>query len=246
MNKQRGLVFIILILAAVALFFASRGKISSAQKTRSAESADAAKSADAESSGQAADSAGAANVGAGASSSGAGSTAGGSPATALELQSLKKMTDILALAIQPNAREADLLKALTDAKQEPSVAADNNPITGEMDIVRTQNPPAGTRYFHAQYFGAEKKEKFAQHLSFEFKPGPEAIKQAIAAVQASLHVGAPEPTRENFYEWKLKDGYCAWVAPLAEKDLKNNPFNAYSPEDKGTIRVAVEICEQED
>ena len=169
----------------------------------------------------------------------------GTPATPEELASLKKMTEILSLAAKPGAREADLLKALHEGKQDPFVVDDNNPVTGNMDILRTKAPLPGTRYFHAQYFGDGKNEKFMQHISFEFKPGPQALQQAIAAAQSAFHVGKPEQTRDNFYQWTLNDGYCAWVSPLEEKDMQDHPFNAYSPEDKGSIRVAVELCGQE-
>lgn len=166
----------------------------------------------------------------------------GGPSTAKERASLQTMAQTLARAIQPNAKQADLMRALNSLKMEPKITQDKNAYTGDMDIVRANNPLPGTRYFHAQYFGDAHTEKFVQHMSFEFKPGPNAVNEAVAAAQAAFKVGAPNEKRGAFSQWELSDGYCLWISPLNKNDIKDNPFNAYTEKDIGSVRMAVELC----
>lgn len=159
----------------------------------------------------------------------------------LELRSLNELTETVAATTQPNAAFSSLVERLQRGGQNPHVIRDANPDSGEMLIVRTESPLAGTRYFHAQYFTNESGERFAQHISFEFKPGPDAMAEAVAAVErnfSDLSVRTHE--RSDYVRWKLGDDRVVWVKKLNEEDLNNDPFNAYTKEDVGAVRVAIE------
>ena len=158
-----------------------------------------------------------------------------------ELKSLTEMTDTLSEFSQGKMHLVDLVSELERTQQAPIVTRDANAYTGEMAIVRTKNPLPGTRYFHAQYFADEHNEPFVQHMSFEFKPGPSAMADALDAVKKSFpQLGSPTETRGDFVEWAIDEHHILWVKKMAQDDLKENPFNAYSSNDVGTIRVAYE------
>jgi hypothetical protein len=159
-----------------------------------------------------------------------------------ERESLQNMARTLYEYSQPQRRFEDLLRDLQQSGQKPFVAKDRNPYTGEMSIVRTKSPFPGTRYFHAQYFSDENGEKVLQHMSFEFRPGPQAMAMATQAVQQIFpNLGRPGLNREDFKEWKLPSGYTLWIKKMDKEDLDpNNPFNVYTAKDLGTIRVAIE------
>jgi hypothetical protein len=158
--------------------------------------------------------------------------------TEAERGSLQGMARILYTFTRPDSRLKDLVSVLHD--QDPVVAHDANPYTGEMAIVRTRRPLPGTRYFHAQFFSDEKSDSFVQHMSFEYKPGPEAMSDAVMAVQDAFHLGAPETERDGYVRWNLDEGRILWVKRLEMDELREDPFNAYTPADVGTIRVAIE------
>lgn len=135
----------------------------------------------------------------------------------------------------------DLLDNLKKTGQEPFVVHDSNPDTGEMVVVRTKAPLADTRYFHAQFFSNESGEPFIQHASFEIKAGPEAMNTALAAVERNFAgLSRPVVQREDYVKWKLGEDYIIWIKKMTADDLKDDPFNAYTAADSGTVRVAIE------
>jgi len=156
--------------------------------------------------------------------------------------SLDQLSHTLSQVSQQRFTLTNLLEELQRSGQQPVVVRDENPDTGEMLIVRTKNPLAGTRYFHAQYFSDDTGQRFVQHMSFEFKPGPEAMAQAIATVERNFpNLSRPVVKRNDYVKWTLADDYIVWVKKMATSDLKDDPFNSYSASDDGTIRVAVEL-----
>lgn len=170
----------------------------------------------------------------------------GKPLPAAEKESLlvavKKMTHVLAVYASADKSLEALVENLRQDRQEPYMVRDANEYTGEMMIVRTKSPIPGTRYFHAQYFTDENKTRFPQHMSFEFRPHAEAMNQAIAAVRESFPgLGNPEQQSNDFIQWDLGNGHVLWVKRLGPDDIEENPFNAYTPDDLGSIRVAVEL-----
>ncbi len=168
-------------------------------------------------------------------------TTGTSSGLSEEKQSLQNMTGTLAAFATSERTIDELMEYLKASKQEPVMAEDKNDYTGSMFVVRTNNPFPGTRYFHAQYFQDETGKKFVQHMSFEYKPGPQAMQDAVAAVQQSFKgLGKPQSQKGDFAMWELDHGYVVWIKKQSAEDLENNLINPSTDADIGTIRVAVE------
>jgi hypothetical protein len=155
-------------------------------------------------------------------------------------ESLKKMTGVLSRFAKPTAQVKDLIALLNEFHQEPVTTHDANPYSGEMAIVRTRQPLPGTRYFHAQFFNDQAGIPFVQHMSFEFKPGPTSFVEAVAAVREEFNLPEPQESRADYAKWNLPDGHIVWVKTMDHSDLAEDPFNAYTVADIGTVRVAVE------
>ena len=164
------------------------------------------------------------------------------PGPVTEILALEFMTNTLFDAVQPNFDMEDLVRSLELSKQTPYLTKDSNPDTGEMTIVRTKTPYPGTRYFHAQYFSGEGAERLVQHLSFEFKPGAKSFSQVVSALKKSFpNLGQAKAQREGYMKWELDNGYILWAKKLTRDDLHDDPFNAYTAQDLGTVRVAIEL-----
>lgn len=158
-----------------------------------------------------------------------------------ERASLRSMAKTLSDYARPRSSVKDLVADLKSAKQEPVVARNSNPDTGEMVIVRTKSPLPGTRYFHAQFFADENDVPFVQHMSFEYKPSPRALDEAIEAVQSSFGLTDPPVRRSgDFAKWRLDNGYAVWIKKMSFEDLRHDPFNAYTRKDEGVVRVVLE------
>ncbi|MGZ5279548.1 MAG: hypothetical protein ACXWC9_06380 [Pseudobdellovibrionaceae bacterium] len=159
-----------------------------------------------------------------------------------EKASLEDMSRTLFQFTRPESRLSDLVQYLESSQQQPLVTQNSNPDTGDMVIVRTGNPLVGTRYFHAQYFADENQKGFVQHMSFEFKPGASAMNDAIDAVHKAFpDLPAPKSQNKDFVQWDIPGGYILWVKKMGNEDMQDDPFNAYSEEDIGTVRVAMEL-----
>lgn len=168
------------------------------------------------------------------------------PANAAEITSLENTTRAIIEFARKDRKIDDLVEWLKKSGQNPSITRDSNPYTGDMTVVRTQNPPPGTRYFYAQFFSGQDTPAFIQHMSFEFKPGPKAFDQAKAAIQKVLGKKArPSEVRGLFVRYELNHGYIYWCKQMDHEDLEENPINKYSPADKGTIRCALELSPHE-
>ncbi len=157
-----------------------------------------------------------------------------------EIASLNEMASIVSQFTQPDHPLTELVDRLQKSGQEPKIFRDANSETGEMIIVRGDSPLPGTRYFHAQYFTDDAGERFVQHMSFEFKPAPDAMAAAISAVEKNFNVSSPTHRREDYVRWKLGDHKIVWVKRLSDDDMAHDPFNAYSAADRGAVRLAVE------
>ena len=157
-----------------------------------------------------------------------------------EYRSLMTLSDTLASQAAQKGNLQNMLNSLRSQGQIPQVNSDGAQQTGEMTLVRTENPMPGTRYFHAQFFNDENEEPVLQHLSFEFRKGPKAIAMAKAALKKAFpNLGRPK-NKGEFLEWQLVGGYILWVSTLTKNDIEGDPFNAYTKDDIGTVIVTVE------
>jgi hypothetical protein len=160
----------------------------------------------------------------------------------LEGESLVTFNSIMADSSSKNLDIESLKESLVSKGLELVVAKDENKFTGTMTIIRTENSLPGTRYFHSQIFYGEDGSPFVQHMSFEYRAGKLAFAQAVAAAKKQFKLNTePSVKKDGFYSWNTSDGYVVWVKRMTSEDLKNDPFNAYSPSDAGTIKVAKEL-----
>lgn len=135
----------------------------------------------------------------------------------------------------------NLIDSLKQKKLSPYIMKDENPYTGSMSIVRTKSTLPGTRYFHAQLFKDEQGNDFVQHVSFEFKPGPNAFNAAKAALMKQFKItSAPTIDKEGFTSWAVGP-YSVWVKAQTLEDFKNDAFNAHDSSDVGAVRAAAEL-----
>ncbi|ATH06760.1 hypothetical protein BIY24_02030 [Halobacteriovorax marinus] len=157
-------------------------------------------------------------------------------------QSLVELGEIVSEFGRRNLDLEALKNSLTKSGLDIVSTKDSNPYTGSMTVLRTNNSLPGTRYFHAQVFTDEAGKPFVQHMSFEYRPSADAFAEAVAAAKKTFGLTKVADVRKDgFYSWNTDDGYIIWIKRMTKEDLKDDPFNAYTDKDVGTIRVAKEI-----
>ena len=161
-----------------------------------------------------------------------------------EIESLNTLAQVLFIATRPHQSMNGLVNYLKASAQDPYLVKNSNKYTGELTFVRTNSPFQGTRYFHAQYFSDQNSQPFAQHISFEFRPGPDSSKQVVDAIQKAFPNLGPAKTREkgNFTEWDAGGGYTVWTRKLTAEDIRrsNDPYSVHTADDVGTHLVVIE------
>lgn len=171
----------------------------------------------------------------------------GATSTLSEPQALEQAVRSVVEHAKPDRNADQLIQDLARSGQEPVVARDRNEYTGEMIVIRTKNPLPGTRYFHAQFFSDDKGGSYPQHLSVEFRAGPDAFANVVGTLRKALpNAGEPSIVKEGFMQWELTDGYVAWVKQLGPSDVEDDGINPRTPADIGTIWLAVELAPHND
>ena len=156
--------------------------------------------------------------------------------------SMVKMTELISDTIQNKKDTKALRDSLITLGLRPITSVDSNPYTGTMKIIRTKSNLPGTRYFHTQAFVDESGDEIIQYSAIDVKGGPNAFDRTSTASAKAFKVNAkPDYQKPGFNKWSLGDGRNLWIKKMEASDLKNDPFNAYSEEDAGTIRVVVEL-----
>jgi hypothetical protein len=157
-------------------------------------------------------------------------------------KSLEQFNEILFSLAKSTVDVEELKDSLIDKGLKLTIANDSNEHTGSMSIIRTKNTLPGTRYFHAQIFKDENGDSFVQHMSFEYRPGKYAFEQAVASTKVQFKLNRnPDVSTKDFASWSLDSGHTVWIKKMGLEDLKNDPFNAYTDADVGTIKVAKEL-----
>lgn len=161
-----------------------------------------------------------------------------------EKKSLETMVETLLEFGLKDRHITELVKTLKFAGQKPFVTRNSNPDTGALYFVRTQSPSPGTRYFHAQYMSDEDGKLFAQHISFEFRPGKDSFNLAEQTLK-QLYPGLGKPKKDEgtlIKSWSLEDGMHAYIQTITKEEIASgHPYNAYVPEDVGTVRIGIEV-----
>ena len=159
-----------------------------------------------------------------------------------EVRGLMAMTTLMADAIRPETTLEQVITRLKEFGVEPEWTFNSNEDTGSMVTVQTNNPFRGTRYFKAQYFGGDGNAPFPQYLAFEFRPGPNAMKEAQLALKQSFpQLGQPLESFDDYAFYQLDDDYVVRVIKMTVEDLQDDTFHAYVPADVGTVRISIEL-----
>lgn len=150
-----------------------------------------------------------------------------SPSTSLQMM-LNLMTRFA------KANRKSMLETLRQAQLRPLVVEDLNPQSGALTFVRLEQDVPGIRYFHAQFF----EDSRPQHISFEYQPGSSAFEDTERRLR--YLIGRPVVQTKDFIKWKFKNGLNLWMKRMQTDDLGDDPFNAYTMSDLGTIRIVLE------
>ncbi|NCN39971.1 hypothetical protein GW916_01850 [bacterium] len=134
--------------------------------------------------------------------------------------------------------EKDFITDLLSLGLKPVVARDRQEVIEDLTIIRPENTLPGVRYIHGQFDGDETQE--LQHISFEIKKGPNALEQGKKLVSESMGLGEPVKNVDPKMVLYKMDGYVVWLKELSWEDMMGDPFNAYSKEDVGNVRIAIE------
>jgi hypothetical protein len=159
----------------------------------------------------------------------------------LNVKNIQQMTQTLKQAALQSSLQTTL-DQLQKLQLQPSLYQDANPETGTLSVVRTEKPLPGTRYFHAQYFSGDKQKPFLQHMSFEIPPNKESLRVAAQAIKDTFGPLPQAHTQTaNMIAWTWKGKYTVWALKLDKDSLVSDGFNAYTAQDEGTVRIAVEL-----
>jgi len=151
-----------------------------------------------------------------------------------------KIAQVLGTTLgNPQKSSSQLMEEMENLGLEPLASREKS--LSAPTIIRSSNSLAGTRYFHGQIFKSDEGTEHVQYLAFEFAPGPNAFERmkelALSQIDEKI---ISEIHDEKMHVWKLANGYNVWVKILQKTDMDNDPFNAYSEKDLGTVRVVIE------
>lgn len=163
------------------------------------------------------------------------------PLSQEESRSVESLLGLFAKFETVGKSPALLVSALREIGLEPKISIDSNEETGSLTIIRTENALPGTRHYHAQLFENEDGTTYIQHQSFEIRPGPDAMEQAISFIRQHFKVGEkPKYQSKDYVLWATGDGRVVSAKRLSAEDLDNSHFNARFKDDIGAVWVVSE------
>ncbi len=163
------------------------------------------------------------------------------PLNEKELRSLSQLSTLIFQGSKNHSNTLSYTNAIKALGLKPSPIVDENPYTGRMTILRTENALEGTRYLHIQLSGNSAKDEVAQHTSFQLRPGADSFQKAVSVVEKNLPKAAKiKESGEQYRSWILPECYEARVHAMDMDDLQSSKYNAVSKEDIGTINVVLE------
>lgn len=158
-----------------------------------------------------------------------------------------KLNEIFTNRESPQA----LVDYFEEEKLQPEMSKTSNEYTGTMMMIRTQKSIPGVRYFHAQYMGDDPEHTFLQHFSYEFRPSSNSMERSIQSAEGTFSLSNKKIYREgDFITYDIgEDGQYELSIEKADwESLKNDPYNAHSKDDVGTVitRIELKIHDKED
>jgi len=138
----------------------------------------------------------------------------------------------------------ELVHYFEEEKLEPEMSQTSNEYTGTMMMIRTQKSIPGVRYFHAQYMGDDPEHTFLQHFSYEFRPSPNSMERATQSAEGTFKLSNKRIHRDGdfiTYDIGEEGQYELSIEKADWESLKDDPYNAHSKEDVGTVITRIEL-----
>lgn len=158
--------------------------------------------------------------------------------------SLHQFNEQLAVIYENKDDPDQLIEYFKSESLAPEMSVESNEYTGTMKMIRTAKSLPGTRYYHAQYMGDDPDNTFLQHISFEFKPGDNSMQRAIESAESSYALSNKRIFRNgDFITYDIGDEgtHELSIEKASYESLKDDPFNAYTQKDDGTVITRIEM-----
>ncbi len=161
-----------------------------------------------------------------------------------EEESMHKMNQKLQQVFENKTEPRELITFFEEENLAPEMSVNSNEYTGTMMMIRTEKSMPGARYFHAQYMGDDPEHTFLQHFSYQFKPGPKSLERAIMSAEGTFPLANKKIHRDgDFITYDIGDDgkYELSIEKANWESLKDDPYNAHTKEDVGTIITRIEL-----
>jgi hypothetical protein len=164
---------------------------------------------------------------------------------ALEIQSLNTMVDLMKQFDRGDVGSSALYEKLKAEGHQPEISATSNPETGSIVTLTTGNPLYGTRYFKAMFFRGADSEVM-NFMTFEFRPGPNAMEEAEAIVKKAFGVTEVASREDDLVVYNIDDNYEVTINKIDQKQLEAEPrYRRYTNEDLGVVEVTLQLRDSE-
>ncbi len=158
--------------------------------------------------------------------------------------SLHQFNEQLAVVYENKDDPDQLIEYFKKENLAPEMSVESNEYTGTMKMIRTGKSLPGTRYYHAQYMGDDPDNTFLQHISFEYKPGENSMQRAIESAESSYDLSNKKIHRDGdfiTYDIGEEGTHELSIEKASYESLKDDPFNAYTESDDGTVITRIEM-----
>ena len=158
--------------------------------------------------------------------------------------SLHQFNEQLAVVYENKDDPDQLIEYFKSENLAPEMSVESNEYTGTMKMIRTGKSLPGTRYYHAQYMGDDPDNTFLQHISFEYKPGENSMQRAIESAESSYDLSNKKIHRDGdfiTYDIGEEGTHELSIEKASFETLKDDPFNAYTESDDGTVITRIEM-----
>ncbi|MAF77993.1 MAG: hypothetical protein CME63_11430 [Halobacteriovoraceae bacterium] len=159
-------------------------------------------------------------------------------------EALLRLNQTVAKVFENKEDPREFISFLEENELAPEQSVSSNEYTGTMIMIRSGKGLPGTRYYHAQYMGDNPDSTFLQHLSYQYRPGPDSLPRSIQAAEATYNVQNKKVYRDgNFITYDIgEEGtHQLSIEKAKYENLKDDPYNAYTPEDDGVVITRIEL-----
>lgn len=158
-----------------------------------------------------------------------------------EVQAINSFMDLASISIKNSTSSDNFIKKLNQLGLKPKRITEGPNDEGSLKMVRTENTLDGTRYVHAQFEKNEDQSEQLQHFSFQIRAAKDAFEVATKKLDQVLPSSKKIIEKSKDYIlYSINEKYVAWVKIGDEEDLRSNKYNAFAPEDVGTVIVTIE------